>query len=125
MPTRRKHKRTHRLPDPAFAAFEVGDAKTWNQWRQSSPEEPLDFRGLRGPDPAPGAWLRHFDLRGADLRGVRFAGGDLSFSDLRSARLDDAVLDNARLWRANCQGTDFGEVSLDRLRAVRRPAPIA
>ncbi len=114
MTVRRKHKRMHRLPDEAFASFEAGDANQWNQWRKASPDEPLDFRGLRGPDPAPGAWLRHFDLRGADLRGVRFTGGDLSFADLRGARLDDAVMDGARLWSANCQDTNFGEVSLDR-----------
>jgi len=114
MTTRRTHKRTHRLPDDAFAAFEAGDAKKWNRWRQASPDEPLDFRGLRGPDPSPGAWLRHFDLRGADLRGVRFTAGDLSFADLRGARLDNAVLEDARLWGANCQGTDFGEISLNR-----------
>lgn len=114
MTTPRKHKRTRRLPEEAFAAFEAGDARKWNRWRQASPDAPLDFRGLIGPDSAPGVWLRHFDLRGADLRSVRFAGGDLSFADLRGARLDDAVLDGARLWGVNCQGTDFGKVSLNR-----------
>jgi hypothetical protein len=114
MAKRRPHKRQHRLPDDAFDFFETGNAKQWNRWRQSSPDTPLDFRGMRGPDPAPGAWLRRFDLRGADLRGVRLVGGDLSFADLRGARLDDAELDGATLCGANCQGTDFGEVSLNR-----------
>ncbi len=114
MASHRKHKRRSRLPEAAFRAFEGGDSRQWNQWRQSHPKEVLDFRSLRGPDPVPGAYLRHFDLLGADLRGVRFPGGDLSFADLRGARFDDAELEDAKLRGANCQGTDFGEVSLER-----------
>ncbi len=114
MNQRRTYTRTHRLPEDAFRAFQAGDARQWNRWRRTSPDTALDFRGLRGPDPAPGAWLRHFDLRGADLRGAQFSGGDLSFADLREAQLDDAVLDNAVLRGANCEGANFGKVSLNR-----------
>ena len=119
----RQHRRTKKLPEAAWSAFEKGDGRAWNQWRKENPKEPVDLRGLRGPEPAPGAWLRFFDLRGADLRGVRFAGAELGHADLRGSRLDGADLTGARLHRADLGGVDLGAATLDG--AVLRRASLA
>lgn len=108
----KKHRRTRNLPEPAWIAFEAGDSRAWNKWRQANTGIPVDLRGLRGPEPAPGAWLRFFDLRNADLRGVKFAGAELAGADLRGARLDGADLKGALMRRADCRDVDFGDADL-------------
>ncbi len=119
MTTRKKHRRTRRLPEPAWKSFEAGDSRAWNRWRTESPDTRVDLRGLKGPEAQPGAWLRYFDLRGADLRGVQFVGADLSYADLRGAKLDGANLDEAVLVDVDFREAELGDASLDRANLLR------
>jgi uncharacterized protein YjbI with pentapeptide repeats len=112
MTKRKQHRRTKNLPEPTWDALQSGNSRTWNRWRKQHPEQHVDLRGLHGPEPAPGAWLRFFDLRGADLRGVQFVGADLGHADLRGARLDGANLRDAQLVGADCREVNFGAADL-------------
>jgi len=89
--------------------------ESWNQWRQSHPDEPCS---LEGQDLSHGYFFegnfRGVNLKGANLQRACLVGADFRDADLSNADLTGAYLGDTRFSGANLTHANLTQATLER-----------